>query len=423
MVERRALTPKFVCDARPPDKGERWVADTKVRGLGLRLWATKSGAAKAFAIRVSDKRGQHLRLTYNVERNWRLRFAVAYSGFENTYGLGDSLEDARDWAREEINRIKGRATLQEQDDDQLELHKAAVRKLTFERAALSMLEGMRGRGLSEAYISRIDKLFATKIPDTLKQVPLSRLSPKLVANALVTQNAAPANIRILRSFIGQIFEQGALFDGKLLLFSKALSVEFWKKWEEQIDVRFPELNKFEQRDYEIIFTELEAERTRWQQAFCIRLFFEFGAPLTRLMSARWTQILDQSWYPYDPTEKIFWFESNERVTPIARSLLKRARKYSRQDFAGTPYWFPSQFGRRVEHIRSVEYMWRTALERCGSRFYPLREFALSYRRPTTPSYILSFLRRYGTLLRQAENVAEVSKTLLERKNIPLISKT
>jgi hypothetical protein len=52
MVERRLLTEQFVREVRPPATGERWIADTKQRGFGLRLWATSGGAGKAFGVRI-----------------------------------------------------------------------------------------------------------------------------------------------------------------------------------------------------------------------------------------------------------------------------------------------------------------------------------------------------------------------------------
>lgn len=415
MVERRLLTPQFVFAAKPPDKGERWISDTKIRGFGLRLWATKSGGAKAFAIRVSDPHGRHVRRTYDAKKNWRLRFAITYSGFENALGLGDSLESAREWARNEIDGIKGRATLSQEEHVRWRKVGAAVRKLPLGRAALSLLEGMRVRGLSEAYIDRLDKLFATNVPDRLKRSPLGSIKPKAVANALVNKSVPPANIRVLRSFIGQIFERGASFNGPLGRFRDELSIEFWKTWEKRLDVRFPELRNLNKDDYKVIFAEFQTEDARWQQAYCIRLFFEFGASLTRLMSARWAQILDEFWYPYDPEEKVLWFESRERITPVAQSVLDDARERALHTFPNTIYWFPSAFGRNVKHIRSVEAFWRTTLEKCGSRYYPLREFALSYRRASNPSYLISFLRQYGETFREVSNVAEVSKKLLHQK--------
>jgi hypothetical protein len=67
MVERRLLTADFVNRATPPDLGERWIADTKLRGFGLRLWRTSSGEGKALAIRVVDTEGRSIRRTYVVK--------------------------------------------------------------------------------------------------------------------------------------------------------------------------------------------------------------------------------------------------------------------------------------------------------------------------------------------------------------------
>ena len=58
MVHRALLTPRLVREADLQKDGEHWIADTKVKGFGLRIWSTKSGRRKAFALRVSEPKGK-----------------------------------------------------------------------------------------------------------------------------------------------------------------------------------------------------------------------------------------------------------------------------------------------------------------------------------------------------------------------------
>ena len=415
MVERRILTPDFVEAATPPSRGERWVSDTKLRGFGLRLWATKFGGQKAFAIRVSDRDGHSIRKTFSPHNTAALRRSI-WSG-EFDYRLGEHLVDARVWARDEIDRLKGRPTVLEEDMLRRQVASARVKTLTLQTAAQSIITGMSSRGLSQAYIDRVDKLFALHIPTKLQETPLCEISPDVVANVLVDVAIPPGNIRILKSFVGQIYERAALFYGPLGRFPKEMSEDFWAKWEARYDVPFPELRHLTEADYQRVFERLEAETTMWQQALCIRLFFEFGAPLSQLMAAQWVQILKGTWFPYWPNQRVFWFESREPIDDQARSLLDCVSHYVRRDFDVSRYWFPSRFGRKAEHIRTVDTVWRYTLHDIGSRYYPLRDFALSYRRPNNPSYLISFLRQYGPTFRVVGNMANLSKELDRRKNL------
>lgn len=178
---------------------------------------------------------------------------------------------------------------------------------------------MRVEGRSQPYVDRLDKLFATHIPKRLKRLPLDEISPKSLAGSLAAMASQGGNLRTLRSFIGQVYDRAADFDGSLHTFAEELSVHFWRKWQSANKLPFPEIKKLERADYEKIFARLEAEEDRWQQALCIRLFFILGAPMSRLMRAQWRQIVDNKWFPYLPDEKVYWFESLEHLKDDARA--------------------------------------------------------------------------------------------------------
>lgn len=132
MVERMWLTPDVV-DALPlPGQGERWIADTQVRGFGLRLWPT----GRAYAIRVSDQAGRAIRRSFAPDwgadwRDWDMDRAFSRSP-DDEYAprLGRFLDAARDWARVEIARAKGRSESAETEATRLaklEVTRAAER--------------------------------------------------------------------------------------------------------------------------------------------------------------------------------------------------------------------------------------------------------------------------------------------------------
>jgi hypothetical protein len=157
---------------------------------------------------------------------------------------------------------------------------------------------------------------------------------------------------------------------------------------------------------------LESDEENWQQALAIRLYFEFHAPLSRVLSGKWSQIVDKCWYPYWPDERELWFECRESIDDGSQKLLDRIKRLAARDFGSNKYWFPSRFARNVDHIRVVEPAWQRALHQCELRYYPLREFSRSFREFNNPSYYASFLRQYGPMVRKASNMARVSKTLL-----------
>lgn len=86
-MPKRRLTSQYVSRVRTPRKGERWIADTEVRGFGLRLWAG-GRPGKAFAIRMSNGRGGTVRRTVCA-------------------GYGPLLDHARGLARRIINESRG----------------------------------------------------------------------------------------------------------------------------------------------------------------------------------------------------------------------------------------------------------------------------------------------------------------------------
>jgi hypothetical protein len=197
MVERAKLTPQLVFEATSPNRGERWIADTKIKGFGLRLWSTKSGGRKAFAIRVSGPSAGKIRRTFDLDKARRTNFDLRHSYRENKYGLGEYLEEAREWARDEIDRIKRRPTVEHEAWLERLSAEQLVQSMTLERAASALLGGLDANNASEAYRDRLNKLFAVHVPDRIKQTTLKKLNPRQIARALVKAKASPGNVRIL----------------------------------------------------------------------------------------------------------------------------------------------------------------------------------------------------------------------------------
>jgi len=72
-VLKALLTKDYIDNLVPPKNGEVWIADTQIRGFGLRLYAT---GESSFCIRSKDLSGNAVRRTFNPYRdteNWYLR--------------------------------------------------------------------------------------------------------------------------------------------------------------------------------------------------------------------------------------------------------------------------------------------------------------------------------------------------------------
>ncbi len=305
MVQRRLLTPDFVNSVQQPRKGEQWIADTKIKGFGLRLFAS-GGLGKTFAIRVTDERGITTRKSFNIHGISTFRFALLDGRDE--LKLGEFLGEARSWARREIERLRHHNSWEDLDREDRQQVASLVRNMPLVRAAESLIVGLKATGRSEAYRDGLHSVFE-KIPRELSSKPLADISAEEMAKALVREDVGPGNIRKLRSLIGQIYKRAGEFGAGLWKFEEELSTHYRARSETYGESRDSGLRELNRDNLQQLLARLECEQARRQQAMCIRLYLEVGAPLRRVMQAEWRAIHERYWYPYLPYEKVYWFES------------------------------------------------------------------------------------------------------------------
>lgn len=117
MVTRAYLTKEFINSISLPEKGERWISDTVIKGFGLRIWRFGHTTGAAFAIRTTDFDGKSVRRTYQPwvdystycpPRSWvdfeRLGHVRPKS---KPMDLASHSDVARLWARDQIAELKG----------------------------------------------------------------------------------------------------------------------------------------------------------------------------------------------------------------------------------------------------------------------------------------------------------------------------
>jgi hypothetical protein len=377
LIERVRLTPEFVDASRPPERGERWIADKEVEGFGLRLWATRSGEGKAFAVRASTVGGKIVRRTFNHKESSPYRYALLFG--DTPGGIGSYLTYARQWASGEIARLKGRISWA-QELENIRTRRAEQSLLRpVRKVAEDLLHDMRKRGLSEPYVYRLDKLFSVHLPGAIQDAALADVTSRQIAEALSAKNVSPTALRLVRAFVGRIFETAAAANPSLIGFADQIEEHIHLLQGDPHETGLGEFNKFTEDDYNILFRRLETELKYWQQAMCIRLSFEFWAPLYRLMGARWDGIVGQIWYPYPLSERRRNFIYGKRIDDRVNNLLGRVRQLGMESFGPNPYWFPSKSGRKFKHIRTVDTVWRNILYDMRAPYVPLRRVALAYR--------------------------------------------
>jgi hypothetical protein len=291
--------------------------------------------------------------------------------------LGSYLASARRWAWSEITRLKGSVSYVEKIE-KIRVQEAEQRLLsTVQEVADELLEDMRRRKLSESYV---DKFSSVRLPATILSAPLAELTPNQIARELLTSNLSPTALRLVQRFIGSIFEMAAPAHPSFLHFARDLDDHLHQLQTDSYNSRLSQLEDLPEEYYKKLFQRLEAEGTYWQQAMCVRLFFEFWTPFYRLMGAQWDGIVGRRWYPYPLSERRLNLRYGGRIDEHVAALLERVRCLGTERFGTNPYWFPSKFGRKFDHIRTVDTIWRNTLRDLGERHFPLRDIALSYKR-------------------------------------------
>ncbi len=397
MVERAILNQRIIDEAEPPATGERWIADTQIKGFGLRLWRDSSGKPqKAYGVRVSDPNGRSIRRTLRLWDAYflhhRHEFAWNFPPLDpENAALGEGVRIARSWAYDEINRIKGKPTLAEEDEEQKRVGKERASTLSLEQAVKAIIKGMEFEGLSLAYRDRLQKLFDIYVASSVPAIANKRaceITLDDVAKVLNTLNTKPGNIRILRPLLRRALEIPFNFGvetksspyGYLDLGDRvAYSVSFP-----------PKLRHWKRKQFFDLLDDLTEDNERWQQAACIRLYLTGSAPLSQIMAARRddifpTQISDP--FGTDDTTKngYIWqyargWKGREIIRGTTANLIQRCFELGEEQFV-SPYLFPSKFGARG-HIRSVEYVWRETLIRHDLGLVTPRSFRLAFKEAT-----------------------------------------
>lgn len=392
MVERRRITPEFLDSVESPERGERWIADTELRGFGLRLWGNRRGGSIAFAIRTTDRNGKVIRKTFDLfgpdSHSWRFQLYLSRNEIDLSDGipLHFFLEDARSWARKVIDQAKGRiptddeqAEIDQEDRENRKHFRAYLEKMTLGRAAEITITYGPHRGWSEPYMDKMNWIFSKNIPEQLKDTPIAKVTEDDIRHVLASETVRPANARDLRSLLHQVFWRvyesgGPSVGGRLPHYAPRLLDRSPSKTEEFIET-------IGRQDFEALFRLLEVEGGNWPQLYCLRLSFQLRAPFSRLMAARWHQIIEDRWYPFAPGERKYWDIEWSRINLRTCKILERVNHLALANFGGSRFWFPSRIS-ASGHISNTDRVWRRILQEIGWPHASVSLYAARYRRIT-----------------------------------------
>ncbi len=389
------LTKQAVDNAVPPSKREYWISDTKIKGFGLRVWRSPNGSVKkAYALRVKDLNGKSIRKTFNhywaqheiwESERWERRINHWTGSGQNNPSsmleditLGQTIQAARKWAQDEIDKINGRMlygdngftkvariTLKQEIKQQEESLKRRIKTYSFSKAKDIQLQRMKTRGVSQNYLDRLDKVFEQCVPNELKSKNLFDVQKSELTKTLMSV-AKVSNLKMLRSFIGQILD----FPQSYGLRCKASSYNMRQINTPEYDAISPIIENPEK--LKALFKYLEYEEDKWQQAYCLRLYFLMSAPMSKIIAARWDQIRINRYtrrcdgaHLFDGLDWVYGetWRSFERIKALAFEILLRSRSNIAKEFSESEYWFPSPSGHHQgDHIKSTNVLWEQCLE-------------------------------------------------------------
>jgi hypothetical protein len=294
---------------------------------------------------------------------------------------------ARRWAHDELERLKGKPTIAEEEKAQRRIGEERANALTFARAAELLLKASSERGMTDAYRDRLLKLFFKHVLPQVAEKRVCEVTLDDISMILNAEGLRLGNLRIFRPFIAQLLDIPSRFGVKAAATPYCLKKISMSP--ETGSTTIAPLCGWTKVDYERFFERFETGQDKWQQARCLRLYFRLSCPLSRLLKARW----DQLWVVFVREGTINTGNSDRRIQwrydeswrgahmlgRASERIIRECHELCRSKYPGSEFWFPSSFGRQVGHIRSIDHFWRSALAAQELRYFSPRAFRAAYR--------------------------------------------
>lgn len=407
MRTKTLLTPEYVNAATAPENGERWISDSEIKGFGLRLWSSAKGGGKALCIRLRDHNGHIVRETFDPFQNsWDVElFGDGRSGEQF---IGHNLDAARNWAQHRINVLKGGLSRAERWEQRSQNARDRVRAMTFGEAEDRMLHRMERQGRNQNYVVQI-KTLGGRISAELRSSVLEKVNEKAMAIAITQDHLHSGQSRVLRSFVGQVYKRAARWYGPLARKHKSINQHVSRIQRSQKEPEYPAILNISDEDMSHFLTNLENDAENWRTMLAIRFYFETQAKMRRVLCAKWEQIEESTWCPYNGSERKYWFMFTERLHPKALALLDLIRERQQAEDIESDFLFPAIGNAANGHVTTIHRQWAKQAKQMGWDGLPLSHVVRRYMKRNTPTYTHSHYKFFVPIYREAIDSALVSK--------------
>lgn len=386
---RQFLTEALVDSLSPPEAGERWIADTEIRGFGLRLWRNANGSGAAFCVRAVDSAGKPTRRTFKPFADGSVFFRLKlHSGGlklsdDGTLPLSAFLSDARVWAREVLQSIRDenlsaseRERIRLEHEESVSAAGSRIRNLSLRYLVDLVIDRGYCRGWNDEYRARLANAFVALDRETgVGSVRIADLGEGRLEEIIQNSSISEGNLRALRSLFNTVLwnvhSLGAMPIAELLPTGLRRASE-----DTQESRPSPVMSR---ADAEHLIDCIKGIDVDWRAKLCIELCVRFHAPVVRVMQGRWRQIHDGSWFPYGPQDQLHWYLRRENIYETEFACLVEARKNADAEGITSPYWFPRRDD-PTKPISGISRAWRHVLRAADWPQYSLKACSKDFKK-------------------------------------------
>lgn len=411
------LNPEFADALEPPSSGEVWVADNHLKHFGIRAWAGKRGGGKCYAIRLRDQFGELVRESFRPGEDDP--YYLWDRGWERSFGA--YLEIARRWARDRIAIHQGEPTSEDLQMRRWDARKRRILSTSLGKAFDQRIVELKKRSRHHSYVDHLDMLVHQHIPVDIRELTFASIPISELADSITRTNISYGNVKVLRAFVGGVFKAASNDYGPLHGELEALQERCLANLEARTEPPYPAILNITSDDYLRFFALIEEDEA-WRQALAIRLYFATGAKMRQVLAARWSDIVNGTWYPFTPKDRKLWYESRERLGEDAQSVIDLVVTRHEKEVLQSPYLFPSKDNSQ-KPIASMQRHWSRFSGAMRWINLPISHVVLRHRRRTNPSYSLDFIRYYFNFRKDTDGRLAVSKVGKRRKDMSINSNT
>ncbi len=410
------LTSEFVDSIASPQRGEVWIGDNHVPHFGLRVWAGRGAGGKAFAIRLRDQFGVVVREAYRPDRDFPLY--NWYEGWEKP--LGYFLDHARKWAVDRVAVHRGNPTSADLRERRWLQRRNKILATKIGDAIDRKLIRLKRKSHDHLYVDHIRNMVDQNVTETVRASTFRDVPIRELADSISHRTISYGNVKVLRGFIGGVFNDAAKDHAGLHYKLESIQRRCARNLDRRNAPPYPKILDITPEDYERFFVALEQD-VHWRQSLALRLYFGTEVRLQPVLRARWSDIVDKTWYPFVPEERGLWQGSKQRLSTGAIQILRMIEEHHRAEGLTSPYLFPSSVNAN-QPIQTVQRHWKRWCDTMGWNGLPLSHVVLRHQSRLNPSYSSYFFQRLLDFDR-SRSLVDVSKVAKRRENISINATT